>query len=239
MQKTQKKFTIFEALSPDMLVFLTYFLIDSASVVLALYYIYTQGGNYTDFAGKWVIAFYAIQFLVILINLPALANNFPNKGKAIAMMFLNKFIAFGFILLATNIESALMIYVITEAISLNIGFSILLIIYRFTIPGGLRLSLGKKKLPLIQKIKHYFAGQEIIPIVLFCIPMFIFGIIMTYIGYFIFQDSLRNFPKILLYLMWFLAIGPLIYNRYTYLDKYFTSWFESFHKMNEKDEKKK
>ncbi len=209
--------------------------IDAAAVLLVFFILHDSqselikevvGGNWTWLIGPVGM----LGLLLVLIDGLALHHSFPVSPKKIALLFIEKIIAIVIVSFqGSSLITSIYIYSLAEVIALSGGFGLVLILYRFKIPLAMYMKEKTEPTNLKQDIKQYFKGAEIYPTILFAVPMVLWAIGLTYIG-FVYVATQSSLPSIVVVISWIIVLVSLLEQRFRLLYTYFRNWFIDYKK---------
>lgn len=190
-------------------------------------------GKYIPEEDSWLIAGVGmLGILIVAINAFMLKNVFPKDTQAIRKLFYEKaFAVIVIILSASSLSASLFRYALTELIGLAGGLGIALVLYRWLIPNALTF-LNQKTPPIsvLQKLKQYLWSIEMVPVVLFGIPLLIWAVTLIQYGTTSQYQPDMNIVQYGIVQLWFLSTLLLIRSRFHVALDYFAQYYKKQYK---------
>lgn len=186
-------------------------------------------GKYIPEEDSWLIAGVGILgILIVVINAFMLKSVFPKDTQAVRKLFYEKaFAVIAIILSASSLSASLFRYALTELIGLAGGLGIALVLYRWLIPKALTMfSENNLSISTWQKLKQYLWSVEMIPVVLFGIPLVIWAVTLIQYGT---KSQYQPDMTILQYgivQLWFLSTLLLIRSRFHVALDFFAQYYK-------------
>lgn len=166
---------------------------------------------------------------VILVNGTAVVYTFPSEAKRVRTLYWEKVIVLAVLFLGVqDIVTSLFLYGITEMIGLAAGLGLSLMLYRVMIPGALTFIDTLPENPRWwHKAKIYFWNPEFLPILIFGIPLVLWGASLFYLNYLVIKILPSGIPWWLVISLWVASIVPIVFSRYRYMMEYFSLWYKN------------
>lgn len=210
-----------------------YFVVDVAVILIAFVWlddlVWEQFGELAISRGLIVgpAGFFGI--LLATLSGYLLLGSFPTQPRRVAQMLGGKVTSFIVLfVLAGNWQVALYVYALSEIASVSAGFGLVLLLHRFTDPLALWFLKQPPAQPSwTQKLIAYLFSIEMLPTLLFAVPLLGWAYVLGRYNYAIDQAT-SDYAWAVVLAVWLLAVVPLIIERYRYMNSYFTDWYKDF-----------